>query len=139
MDNYLIKAFIGGSSAFSFIYTMRYVSYAFLKLDPNELINLKLKFPTFALYLPLIFGILNVIAIYLSRYSQINTRLFFLIYGAFVGVMLSFIGTFVYDLPLSLFKFSEKYKYFPLIFAPIMYSFIFGFSVYNVNHTLGII
>ena len=124
---YLISFIIGSSVLVTFI-TLLYLGRAFNNSGrPSEI-----PYEKFALAIPIIYGISNVINIYLQKNYSYSSNISFGV-GAIMGLFLSFIGRFKYNLPKEIFKFSEKNAYQVHIIAPVLYSLIFGLIVQSVN------
>lgn len=122
----LLRQFIVGSSFPCFVITLFYTSKAYLKNPIKEL-----SFPHFAIILPILFGVANIIVLNLNIKGNLRTK--FLIFGAVFGHLLSLYGTFVKQLPVKLFQFPTNRWYLPLLFAPFMYAAIWGLLIYQVN------
>ena len=104
---------------------------------PNNMNPLdQFNYHSFSIFLPIIFGILNILANYFKNIFSVDDQILFAIFGALVGITFSSIGTFHLNLPTDLFHFEEENWYYPLIIAPIIYSIIFGFPIYYLNRAL---
>ena len=119
----ILKSFIVGSSILVTIVTLTYTGKANVdkKVLPFEIV---------AIVIPIIFGLANIVA---NSIKGGNYNLKMLIIGAIMGVLLSFYGTFIKQLPTKLFGFTEDNKYYPLFIAPFLYAFIFGINVNYLN------
>ena len=127
-----IKSFIVGSSLATFIFTFLYMGYAYRQKatkEGAEAARQVLQYEVFAVMIPLIFGIVNVMANWYGPASTMRMALF----GAAVGFFLSNIGTFVLHLPTELFGATNRYQY--LWIAPLLYAAIWGIVVNWLNRS----
>ena len=108
----------------------------------------ELQFHIFAILLPIIFGILNIIVNNLPNLpfdlpltplniSKIQWK--YLIFGLFVGFAFSNYGTRIKKYPTKLFGLSYENRNKFLYIAPFIYAFIWGFGVYYTNYIMNLI
>jgi hypothetical protein len=123
----MLKYFIFGSSILSTIITLTYVGNAFFRAGrPSEI-----PYELFAIFIPILFGIFNVIIMYfVKKYN--NNNLAFLI-GGIMGLIFSLIGRFKLNLPIKIFNFNTSNAHLVHIIAFIMYGTIFRFGIINLN------
>ena len=129
MNQRLTKLFLIGSyvSIFPFIY----LGYSYNKLSCEQTKKLKIKYATLVTLIPLIYGIVyTVLTLILEKYIKNHrTRLFIL--GAIAGELYSLMGHYLIRIPETLFK--SKNPNMVHVYAPVLYSLIYGVIVYELE------
>lgn len=86
------------------------------------------------MYIPMLFGITNVIHLWVGDSCPIkNYYLRLWVTGGILGVIVSTFGVFVLNIPSVLFNVSGIISYLPLIFLPIIYGAIFRYIINWLN------
>jgi hypothetical protein len=91
------------------------------------------------MYLPILFGIANVINLKIGArwiIKGVNNQLWAT--GAILGFIVSIVGVFVFHIPTLVFGFTGDLKYFPILLLPIIYGAIFRFIIKWLNNVLEI-
>lgn len=127
MERFL-KRFIIGASLPSFLISFLYIGRGYLKSDDHPV-----PFQYIAILIPLLMGLYNALAGLVPVGKRLTELAVMIITGFLFGVMLSNIGTWVYDMPGRIFKFSDDRKFIPLVAGPLLYAVIFGIIIYNMN------
>ena len=82
-----------------------------------------------------LYGIVNMLANMLpgpaASSREYTVRM--VVTGLLFGLMLSFIGAVLLDLPRKLFGFSDANRYLPLLIAPLVYALIWGIPINALN------
>lgn len=90
------------------------------------------------LFLPLVFGIWNVL--YFSTLAKCpmkdRPQLRLWIWGAKLGLLVALLGVFVLHLPWHLFGITSSFKYAPLLIVPTVYGIIWRYGVGYLNKVL---
>lgn len=128
--NNSIKAFVAGSFFPSLFLPLAYTVIYFIK--ENELRQSAIQFVP--MYLPLMFGGANFIAYFMGARSKLH----YWLTGILLGIVVSFTGVFLFDIPEIVFGLHYGYEYLPLILLPILYGAIFRFIVKWMNHLLSL-
>lgn len=121
----MLHAFIIGSSLISVI-----ISYIYIGLSNIQKKIIK-RYEFFPLGISLLFGFYNIVNYIL--YQKIKTDTSAIISGILMGLTLSIIGRFIYDLPTKLFDFTRENEYTVHLYAMILYSLIFYFIIQKLN------
>jgi len=131
-----IKAFISG---LAFPATILPIAYAILFFSGNlAVIHMPLYF--FPLFLPLIFGVWNILYFAIGDRCPVKNRSLRLwVTGIILGFLVALFGVFVIGLPNLLFGFTGLLQYLPLIIAPIIYGLIWRYVVGNLNELVGLV
>ena len=130
-----IKAFIAG-----LVFPATFLPFAYSTLfimDMGEVRITPLEF--FPLFVPIIFGLWNVIYWAIGERCTLkdrNKRLWFT--GASLGVVVSLFGVFFLALPQLLFGFTGLMVYSPLLFVPIIYGLMWRYIVKHLNDLMGL-
>lgn len=117
-------AFIVGVSFSATFITHTYIAWAFEKGGTAPIGIDMLYIGTRMAY-----GVANVINVYMGNTVQSS-----LITGALLGLFLSYVGRFGYDLPIQLFGFNAENEWQVHIIAAILYALIFAILVRNINN-----
>lgn len=115
----LLLAFIIGSSFFSFMVTFYYLGNAYNNAGSPKHIPIHLML----LLIPVFYGLANMLNMYLvHRYVNPNMGI---LVGLLVGLIFSLIGRFMFNLPITLFKFNRSNEHQVHLTAMILYAVIF--------------
>ncbi len=125
MDS-VLRDFIVGSSWPATLVSMLYIGRGYLGTDPAEH---PIPFQYIVWALPVFFGVANVLSNLISPPSQLTM----VITGIVFGVVLSNIGTRIGEMPTRVFKFPARLAFVPMLIAPILYAFVWGIVLYNMN------
>jgi hypothetical protein len=131
----LVKAFLAGM-AFPALFLPLAYSVLFL-LEPRVMRGHSLQF--IPMYIPIIFGITNVLYIKMhdgSTGGNVNFSLW--VTGACLGLIVALFGVFVLDVPALVFGLNHGLQYAPLVVLPLVYGLIFRFIVKWINKLLAI-
>lgn len=120
-----LHAFIIGSSLVSVI-----ISYTYIGLSNMQKKIIK-QYEFFPLGISLLFGFYNIVNYFI--YQKLGNDNSAIISGILMGLTLSSIGRFIFDLPIRLFDFSKKNEYTVHLYAMTLYSMIFYFIIQNLN------
>jgi hypothetical protein len=124
----VILAFVIGSSIPVTLITLTYVGLAWKKAGRPD----SLPFEMFAIILPILLGLFNVLHVYFLKITgDPNVSLYL---GMALGLLFSSIGTFALNLPERIFK--MKITYMAHIYAFFTYMFISRVIVYPLNRYL---
>ena len=126
MEN-IIKSFLIGSSYFVTIFPFSYLGLNNLKTNTIK------SYEYVPLFLPIYFGIINVISYFIKTNNE-QQKMF--IIGAISGLILSLIGWKIFNLPNKLFNIKLNQEYKVVFIAMILYSLIFGIIVHNLNKNI---
>lgn len=131
---YFIKIMLAGMGFPSFVLPLIYT--ALYSYDPSLIQANPLQF--IPMYIPLLFGITNIIYIKMgsSHIKNANHRLW--IVGACLGFIVAIVGVFILKLPALVFGLSHGLQYLPLIFLPILYGLLFRYIVKALNKLLNL-
>lgn len=126
----LIKAFLAGLAFpavfLPFAFTLIYFS--------NNAILSETHFPLAVLYIPLLFGMANIIYQYTDSFCPLKgTKWRLWTNGAILGIIVASLGVFVWHVPEIVFGLDNDFKYFPFILLPIVYGIIFRYVVGYLN------
>lgn len=133
--NIFFKSFIAGLALPAFFLPFFYTFLYFVIGQPVQ--ENPLQF--IPLYLPLLFGITNVIYIWIGDRCPItglNARLFTT--GAILGFIVAIIGVFIINIPTLVFGLTGSLRYLPIILVPIIYGIIFRYIIKWLNVLLGL-
>ena len=130
-----LKAFIAGlafpAAAVPILYSIFYFA------DLGEIRNIPFQF--FPLYLPIIFGLWNMIDHLIGKRCPIKNRNLHLWFnGILLGFILALVGVFIVHLPTLLFGLTGGWEYSPLIIIPILYGLIWRYIIKFLNDLLGV-
>ena len=90
-------------------------------------------------FVPLLWGVWNMFSVGMGDHcpiKDINTR--YLIHGAVLGVILSILGLFVFNVDMALFGMGGSFGYYLIIGAAIIYALVWRYIVLYFNKTLGL-
>ncbi len=129
------RAFVAGSSILAVAITFTYVGGAYLKNDrPKDF-----PYPWFALIVPVLFGLWNIVLNRIPSHSSSGYTKKMILGGAVFGLLLSFLGSVVLDVPKKLNAFGwPKKKWIPLATAWALYAVIWGVIVNLINRGTGV-
>ena len=131
----IIKYFIIGSSIISTFITFTYIGTAINK-NVNKTNMSEICSYTFYMYISIaiMYGLANILnVILLQNIMKINSLYASVITGACLGFIFSIIGIFYLNLPTTIFGYKDN-QWQVHIIAIILYSFIFGFIINNLNN-----
>lgn len=135
-----LAAFVIASSLLCVVFTYSYVAQAYrrkVQKDGAVAARDTLQYEWLPIMVPLLFGIVNVIANFGVRPPLgFGYTVRMMIAGMFVGLVLSSVGTFGLDLPTKLFGLPEAEKHKYLFIAPLLYAAIWGVVVNFLNRRL---
>jgi len=131
---YFIKAMLAGmgfpSLVLPLLYTVLYIyKPTLIQANPLQFIPM---------YIPILFGLTNIIYLHMDTKIIPNANFRLWITGAGLGLIVATIGIFIFKLPALIFGFSHGWQYFPLIFLPFIYGFIFRYIVKALNKLLNV-
>jgi hypothetical protein len=116
-------------SGFCAIITMIYLGITFsINNRPSSI-----PFELIALAMPILYGIFGVINYYIINEFGNN---YSLVIGGIFGLLLSFIGRFILDIPKKLFQMPIDAEYIVHISATLLYSVLFRFIITPLNKYL---
>ena len=121
----IIKDFIIGSAWPATIISLLYIGNAY---NNTPIYNQPIPYSKIVWTLPIFFGITNALV-----GGADASMITMIITGIVFGILLSNIGTHIYNMPVKIFGYSEENKYITLLIAPILYAFIWGIVIYYVN------
>jgi len=121
--NQFVKSFIAGMVFPGIFLPLAYTIFYFVRPVPFH--ENPLQF--IPMYIPLLFGIANVISASFAKPQVANGRLW--LTGILLGLIVSIVGVFALNIPALVFGFSDGLKYAPIIFLPIIYGIIFRYFV----------
>ncbi len=129
-------AFIIGSSIFATISTFSYTGVAYRRSGrPKEI-----PFEILALAIPLMFGVMNILNIFIQSNLKLNFKgknfVIAAVVGAVTGLTFSFLGRFGLDLPSKIFNISPDKEWTVHIIAPLLYAAIFALIIQPINEYL---
>lgn len=129
-----LKAFIVGSSFLVLITPFTYLGFFYHLNQPADF-----SIEYVPIFLPIVFGLIN--ALYFRFHDTfngipINARYWLI--GAIYGLGLSSYGTFVENLPLTLFKVPESLPYIMLPVAMCVYGCVWRYVMKNLNSLFGL-
>lgn len=128
------KSFVAGSSILCTLVTFAYVGLAWRKKRPA-----KFSYEIFAVALPFLFGIWNVVLNRIPASSSKNYTIKMVVGGAVFGLFLSFLGSRVLDVPKTLNAFGfPKQPHLPIMTAWVLYAAVWGIIVNLVNRGVGL-
>ena len=91
------------------------------------------------MYIPIFFGITNVIYLWIGDRCPIqNIKWRLWTTGAILGLIVAFLGIFIFNVPTFVFGLSGGFEYLLLIFLPIIYGAIFRYIIKWLNTLLEI-
>jgi len=127
----LLLAFLIGSSLPVTIFSLSYIGIANLKFKGID------NYEYMAIYVPLFYGIFNIISVILSRrYQEMKylVVLFPFIVGGIQGLLFSSVGRFIMrNLPIKNFGFTEKNVDMVHLYAFLYYAAIHGIFITFIN------
>ena len=127
-----LLAFVIGSSLLVSFATFTYNGLAYRK-NPTP----KVPYELFPIFIPLLFGIANVILYNLVKYTKTQNAFWLtLLVGALTGLTFSVIGRFGLNIPGLLYKMPSSTHYTVHITAFFLYMLIFAVVVYPLNKYL---
>lgn len=130
--DYFIKAMLAGmgfpSVVLPLIYTTLYIyNPELIQANPLQFIPM---------FIPLLFGITNVLCLKMGKHLSRKMNLRFWAAGAILGFIVAIIGVFILHLPALVFGLTHGFQYFPLISLPIIYGVLFRYVVKELNYIL---
>lgn len=125
MDQLFLAFVVGISFSVTFI-THTYIAWAFENGGTSP-VGTDLIY----IYTRLAYGVANIANVFMGNTVQSS-----LITGALLGLFLSFVGRFGYDLPVQLFGFDRENEWQVHVIGPIVYALIFVLLVRNVNKVI---
>jgi hypothetical protein len=131
----LVKAFIAGLAFPAVFFPIMYTVVYF-----KQMVNLQLYPLQFmALYLPIIFGLSNIVYLAFSReVSSVNKNTLMWVIGLLLGLAVAVMGVFYLHLPKMIFNMSGNYQYSPLVVLPITYGIVFRYIIKWLNSVVNV-
>jgi hypothetical protein len=83
------------------------------------------KIQSFPMFIPIVFGLWNILRTKLPKKYQTN----YWLVGGSLGLIASLFGVFVLDIPGVFFGLVSEWRYMPIILIPILYGAIFRYLV----------
>jgi len=132
IKKYFLASIIG-SSIYATMITFSYTGKAYKTSGKPK----DIPFELLPLIVPSLFGLMNIINIYIQENINLKFKgknyLISGIVGAIAGLIFSFIGRFGLNLPTKMFQFTEKNEWQVHIIAAIMYAIIFTVIIQPTN------
>lgn len=128
-----IKAFVAGM-AFPAIFLP--LLYTFLFFTNQRVAHIEIQF--MPMYIPLVFGLANVLYVHMTEGSQKNANVSLWFTGGCLGFIVAVIGVFVMHFPTMIFGVTHELQYLPLVVVPVVYGLIFRYIVKYFNKTLSV-
>jgi hypothetical protein len=125
-SRHVLQSFIIGSSIISTIITFSYMGFYFRKENRPS----SIPFELFSIGIPIIFGLFNIINVYLQRKYKTENIAFFV--GATMGLLFSIIGMFILNIPTKIFNLVHLIEFF-------LYGLIFQFGIQYFNKYFNLI
>ena len=127
MDSKFVKAFIIGSSLPATIWTMCFAGLSHSQRPcPKDI-----SYETFAVVMPVLFGLLNGIMINFDQQKLIYA-------GVSFGLLFAAYGTCLTNLHCHLYKIKPRYRFVAFIWEPIFYAFVWGIVIRSMNEMFGL-
>ncbi len=136
-------AFVIGSSILSSVWSELYMGKSYdaagCPCDLEFFGNKNIKFWIYPIIVPILFGLFNVLNVFLQfQFQEMNPWLIASAVGGVFGLLLSLAGRFGFDFPRKVFKMKTKEQQASVHWkAPIFYALIFAVVVQSLNYFLG--
>ncbi len=132
----LLLAFVIGSSILATIITFSYTGNAYRKSGrPKDV-----PFEWIPIFIPIMFGLMNMLNIFLQsiikKKSTTSKYIIAATVGALTGLIFSLMGRFGLNLPQKIFNIEKTKEWTVHVIAPIMYAAIFAVIIQPLNNYL---
>lgn len=131
----LVKAFIAGMTLPAVLLP---IIYTLLFFEVHNVFT-KHALQFIPMFLPLIWGLANVVFIRMQKESSNKgTNSGLIVTGACLGFLVAVFGVFIAHIPNAIFGKGTNMQYVPLIIVPIIYAILFRYVVKWLNKLLGV-